>query len=99
MNDKRLLKLIKNPKKLKRYLKNVPPEKMDDEILEILEYYKTKIREILIPENDFFTLLNKLEEKDLNKAKEIGIILSDEDDETLKIDRLKSLIEGYSVFF
>ena len=99
MNDKKLLKLIKNQKELKRYLKKVPPEKMDDEILEVQKYYKTQIREILIPENDFFTLLNKMEEKDPNKAQEIGIILSDEDDETLKIDRLKSLIEGYSVFF
>lgn len=89
-----------NTNEFQRYVENLKdfsPDKLDEEISNILMAYKMAIKQIIPPQendvNDFFSLLRELKKVNQPLAQEIDLILSDTYD--TKEEKIVSLIISF----
>lgn len=95
---KKVFKLLNDGKELNSFVAKCKKEGKLDEVTDtVRDIYRDEIRKKLIPESNFFTLLDELSKVDLDLAKEISFIFAETVGET-KTEELKTLIRGLAVF-
>lgn len=91
-----------NTNDFQRYVENLKdfsPDKLDEEISNILMAYKMAIKQIIPTQandvNDFFSLLRELKKVNQPLAQEVSLILSDTDYDETKEEKIVSLIISF----
>lgn len=91
-----------NTNEFQRYVENLKdfsPDKLDEEISNILMAYKMAIKQIIPTQendvNDFFSLLRELKKVNQPLAQEVSLILSDTDYDETKEEKIVSLIISF----
>ena len=91
-----------NNNEFQRYVENLKdfsPDKLDEEISNILMAYKMAIKQIIPTQandvNDFFSLLRELKKVNQPLAQEVSLILNDTDYDETKEEKIVSLIISF----